>query len=190
SGQVATTWANLCSTLLPVNLSSFTAQKNNLDGILQWQTSNETNTAYFDVERSFDGQTFTVVGKVSAKNSSVNTYTYNDNAAFAIAGNNAYYRLKTVDINGKFKYSAIVKLTNTKGGKISLFPNPSTDAVTISGLNTKDVIRLLTIDGKVLLQQKAAANSMILNIEKYNSGSYIIQVKNDTEVIQQKFVKQ
>jgi hypothetical protein len=176
--------------VLPVNLNSFTAQKNNLDGILQWQTSSEINTAYFDVERSFDGQTFTSAGKVNAKGAATNTYTFSDNAVFSIAGNNAYYRLKMVDINGKFKYSAIVKLTNNKGGKISLFPNPTTDAVTISGLNTKDVIRLLSIDGKVLLQQKAAANSMILNIEKYKSGSYIIQVKNDTEVIQQKLVKQ
>jgi hypothetical protein len=190
AGEIATIWTNICATVLPVNLNSFTAQKNNLDGILQWQTSSEINTAYFDVERSFDGQTFTSAGKVNAKGAATNTYTFNDNAVFSIAGNNAYYRLKMVDINGKFKYSAIVKLTNNKGGKISLFPNPTTDAVTISGLNTKDVIRLLSIDGKVLLQQKAAANSMILNIEKYKSGSYIIQVKNDSEVIQQKFVKQ
>ena len=186
---VLATWNNLCLSVLPVSLNSFTAQKNNNDGLLQWQTSNETSSAYFDIERSYDGKTFTTVSKVNAQQSSNNSYSYNDNAVFASTNSKVFYRLKIVDANGNYKYSSIVKLTSIKDIKIGVFPNPATNAVTISGLNNKDVIRVLSIDGKVLLQQTAQVQSMIINIEKYKSGSYILQVQNDKEVTQQKFVK-
>lgn len=187
--EVAATWTGICGIILPVNLAGFSAQKNNADVVLQWQTTNEINTSYFDVERSYDGQNFASINKVTAKQISTgSTYTYNDNTAST--ANIIYYRLKVVDASGKFKYSPVVKVTNAKVDKISVFPNPAADVITISGLNSKDVVRLLSIDGKVLLQKNAAgAQSLILNIEKYRSGSYIIQVQNDGNILQQKFVK-
>ena len=43
---------------------------------------------------------------------------------------------------------------------------------------------------KLLLQQNASgAQSMIVNIAKYKPGTYILQVKNDAEVSQQKIIK-
>ena len=186
---VLATWNSLCLSVLPVSLNSFTAQKNNNDGILQWQTSNEINSAYFDVERSYDGKTFAAISRVNALQSSNNTYSYTDNAVFASTNNKVFYRLKIVDKNGNYSYGSIVKLTSIKESKIGVFPNPAINAITISGLNSKDVIRVLSIDGKILLQQTAQVQSMIINIEKYKSGSYILQVQNDTEVTQQKFVK-
>ena len=182
-------WNNLCLSVLPVSLNGFTAQKNNDNGILQWQTNNEINTAYFDVERSYDGKTFAAISKVNALQSSTNTYSYTDNAVFASTNSKVFYRLKMVDKNGNYSYSSIVKLSSIKEIKIGVFPNPATNAITISGLNNKDVIRILSIDGKILAQQTVMVQSMILNIEKYKKGSYILQVQNDKEVTQQKFVK-
>lgn len=187
--EVASTWTNICGLVLPVNLTSFTAEKNNNEGMLQWQTSNEVNTNYYDVEKSYNGKTFTSIGKVNAKNGTANTYSYNDYSAFTTSSPVVYYRLRMVDINGKVRYSSIIKLSGTNDSKITLYPNPAINTVSISGLNTKDVIRLLTIDGKVLLQRNAGAQSVMLNIEKYKSGSYILQVQNENQVVQHKFVK-
>ena len=186
--QVQTAWLALCNGVLPVTLTDFGAQKNNTNVALQWQTSNQLNTAYFDVERSYDGQTFTAIGRVNAKTTS-NSYSYNDIAAISLSISNAYYRLKITDINGKYTYSSKVKVSYGIDTRISVFPNPATDVITISGLNNKDVVRLLTVDGKILSQQTANVQSMIVNIGKYQPGTYIIQVKNDKEVTQQKFVK-
>jgi len=188
--QVNAAWLSICSALLPVNLTDFTAQKNTNSIALQWKASNETNAAFYNVERSYDGQNFTAIAKVNAKNTSSSSYTYNDLSGISLTNSYTYYRLKSVDVNGNFKYSSIVKVANGKETKVTVFPNPATNFVTISGLNSKDEIRLLSIDGKILSQQtNTGAQSMIMNVEKYKPGTYIIQVKNDVEVSQQKFVK-
>jgi len=188
--SVQTTWLILSAAVLPINLTTFTAQKNSNSIAVQWQTSSEVNAAYYNVERSYDGQTFASIASVNAKNASSNSYTYNDLSGISLTNSYTYYRLKSVDVNGNFKYSSIVKVANGKETKVTVFPNPATNFVTISGLNSKDEIRLLSIDGKVLSQQtNTGAQSMVMSIEKYKPGTYIIQVKNDTEVSQQKFVK-
>lgn len=188
AGQVATFFTNLVSAVLPVNLTAFNAQKNGNSGLLQWQTATEINAAYYNVERSFDGINFTTVSKVNAKGQASNTYTFND--AAGLSSTNTYYRLKIVDNNGNYKYSSIVRLANGQGIKVSVYPNPASDVVTVSGLKANDNIKLLSIDGKLLLQQNASgAQSMIVNIAKYKPGTYILQVKNDAEVSQQKIIK-
>ena len=187
--QVQATWINICNGVLQSNFISFNAQKNNIDAILQWKTGNESNTSYFEIERSYNGQTYTAISKVNAKQGTTNSYVYTDKAVFSSANINAFYRLKTVDVNGSYEYSAVVKLSNGKSSKIIVFPNPATDAISISGLNNTDIIRLISMDGKILKQQNAGAESVIMHIEKYQSGTYIIQIQNDKEVTQQKFVK-
>lgn len=188
AGQVSTFWTSLVSTVLPVSLGAFNAQKTGNDALLQWQTGTEINTAYYSIERSYDGQKFTTVNKVDAKRNAANTYTYNDVAG--LSSGNTYYRLKIVDNNGNYKYSSVIRLVNGQGIKVSVFPNPATDVVTVSGLKANDNIKLLSIDGKMLLQQPTSgAQSMIVNIAKYKPGTYILQVQNDKEVSQQKIIK-
>jgi hypothetical protein len=188
AGQVSTFFSSLVNVVLPVNLTAFNAQKNGNSGLLQWQTATEVNAAYYNVERSYDGINFTTISKVNAKGQASNTYTFND--ASGLSSTNTYYRLKIVDNNGNFKYSSVVRLANGQGIKVSVFPNPASEVVTVSGLKANDNIKLLSIDGKLLLQQNASgAQSMIVNIAKYKPGTYILQVKNDAEVSQQKIVK-
>lgn len=188
AGQVSTFFTSLVNVVLPVSLNSFNAQKTGNDALLQWQTGTEINTAYFNVERSYDGITFKTINKVNAKGLSSNTYSYNDIAG--ISAGNTYYRLKIADNNGNYKYSSVVRLASGQGIKVSVFPNPATDVVTVSGLKANDNIKLLSIDGKLLLQQTTSgAQSMIVNIAKYKPGTYILQVQNDKEVSQQKIIK-
>lgn len=94
--------------LLPVELISFTATKQNNDVALQWKTAQETNSRHFDVERSLDGTNFnTIATKAAAGNSNtVLVYNYTDADAAAFGGT-VYYRLKLVDIDGSYKYSPI-----------------------------------------------------------------------------------
>ncbi len=188
SAAVLAEWNSINSVILPVNLTAFNAQKNGNSGLLQWQTATEINAAYYNVERSYDGINFTAISKVNAKGQAANTYSFND--AAGLSSTNTYYRLKIVDNNGNYKYSSVVRLANGQGIKVSVFPNPASDVVTVSGLKANDNIKLLSIDGKLLLQQNASgAQSMILNIAKYKPGTYILQVKNEAEVSQQKIVK-
>ncbi|MEI7735725.1 MAG: hypothetical protein WCI49_09665, partial [Ferruginibacter sp.] len=139
--QVNNFFTNLVSRVLPVNLTAFNAQKNGNSGLLQWQTATEINAAYYNVERSYDGINFTAISKVNAKGQASNSYTFND--AAGLSSTNTYYRLKIVDNNGNFKYSSVVRLANGQGIKVSVFPNPASEVVTVSGLKANDNIKLL-----------------------------------------------
>ena len=44
--------------VLPLNLLAFTGQLQNNNVVLNWQTTNEVNTASFNIEKSFDGVSF------------------------------------------------------------------------------------------------------------------------------------
>ncbi|MBC7628123.1 MAG: hypothetical protein H7254_12630, partial [Ferruginibacter sp.] len=98
---------------LPVSLVDFTATKQNKVVDLNWQTSIEQNSSYFDVEFSRDGSKFESIGKVKASISSTTYKSYSTKHLSPVNGLN-YYRLKLVDVDGSSKYSAVrtVKFSN------------------------------------------------------------------------------
>jgi hypothetical protein len=122
---------------LPVSLISFTATKQaNDDVLLQWKTTDEQNLNRFEVERSNTGTNFEKTGTVTAVNlSGVNNYQLNDNSTWT--GNVRYYRLKSVDNDGKFRYSVILKISNEPVSIINVYPNPAKDMITIQATNKK-----------------------------------------------------
>jgi Leucine-rich repeat (LRR) protein len=123
--------SSINTALLPIKLVSFTGKRQENLVVLQWTTASEINTRYFELQRSPDGNAFTAIATlVAAGNSNANVnYNYHDNA-----GNAAlyYYRLKTVDADGKFFYSKVVKIVrNFSAPAITLLPNPAKDRVVL-----------------------------------------------------------
>lgn len=96
-------YANYLSELtLPVELLSFSAQKNASSVQLNWSTASEQNSAVFIVERSADGKNFEAIATVKAAGNTNEKqfYSYEDNKP--IAGT-SYYRLVQYDKDGKYK---------------------------------------------------------------------------------------
>jgi hypothetical protein len=97
--------------ILPIELVSFTAIRNENNVNLQWKTAQEANSHHFQIERSTDGSNFISVGNVAASGNSSIPLTYNYTDVNTNPAGTVYYRLKLVDIDGSFKYSAIVSVT-------------------------------------------------------------------------------
>jgi hypothetical protein len=91
---------------------------------VEWQTANELALSGYEVERSFDGQSFTKLQALAPKGGVSNDYAVNDNAA---ANGDNYYRIKSIDRNGAIKYSniALVRISAAKQGW-AVYPNPFT----------------------------------------------------------------
>ena len=69
-----------------------------------------------------------------------------------------------------------------------LFPNPTSNFLTISGdLKECDIIVINNI-GQVVLQQKVNANSAIINVGKLGNGTYTLQIKNGKKQEVKKFI--
>lgn len=111
--------------VLPAELLSFTASEKNGKSFLQWTTTNEVNFSHFILERSADSKNYTAIEKINASAKQYRTY---DNSP--LAGDN-YYRLKMIDNDGSFKYSAVVKLNFASASSTSVFPNPATNYVNL-----------------------------------------------------------
>ncbi len=162
--------------ILPIKLTSFTATANKCAANLVWQVAHEENSSYYAVETSSNGREFTEVAKIVSNNSANGAdykYTYKtDNGIH-------YFRLRSVDGNGKFAYSAInfanINCTNASGLTVS--PNPTSEKIIVQGLAGGSIITLYDLTGKILMQSKATGSSETIKISKYAKGIYLLQVK-------------
>ena len=152
--------------VLPIQLNSFTATKNNADILLRWQTAMEQNCDRFNVQRSTDGSNFTTIGTIRATgNTSIATdYQFADQTAKDLSGiKTVFYRLETVGVDANKTYSPIVsvKLDNDKEGLLVL-QNPVVNDLRLQVLSTEKKNADLTItdaQGRQLLKKQVILNN-------------------------------
>ncbi len=165
-----------CSGLLPVTLLSFTGQRIETAALLQWQATQETNFKQYEIERSNDGLVFLKIGSVPGQN--LTNYHFKDAEA---PQSLIYYRLKMIDIDGRFKYSDIVKLEAIPfGSKSVLYPNPAKNQTTLvfmPPLTTATVVRFYDVTGRLMFRQTVAAGKIntTLNLDGLSSGQYFVK---------------
>ncbi|MGG9960551.1 T9SS type A sorting domain-containing protein [Ferruginibacter sp. SUN106] len=175
---------------LPLHLLSFDASVKRNDVTLVWNTENEINSSHFDVEVSTDGITYKKLATVKANNvPGKNNYSF---IHTNVTDNVLFYRLKQVDLDGRFIYSTTIKITLNKNIQVTVYPNPAAAILQLKNINplTDDIIQVISADGKLLLQQKVTVN-MQLNIKNLNAGFYMLHlIKKDKTMQAFSFVKQ
>ena len=177
-------------TALPVKLNSFSVQKVNTSTQLDWSTSQELNSSYFNIEKSADGRNWTTIAKVNAAGNSntVKNYRAFDNNLFN--GIN-YYRLKQYDNDGKFEYSVVKSVSFRKVYNIIVAPNPATDFINISTTKNQSTIltiQLVDVSGKILKTVLSANDKVKMNVTGISKGLYFIKVKDENSVQTQKVI--
>ncbi|MBK8710611.1 MAG: T9SS type A sorting domain-containing protein [Niastella sp.] len=180
---------NFSNFILPVSISRFTAQWQQENIRLNWQTENEVNSDYFDIERSTNGQNFTAIARLGASGHAANTtsYSYLDKN---LPGNIStfYYRLKQVDNDGLYKRTVVVALNKKDITKLkieSYYPGIVSSAFHLNLLSdiTRDVvIKIINTNGKLLSSQTASvlagANQLQVSFKNIQvAGIYFIQVQ-------------
>lgn len=182
---------------LPITLINFTGKKVGETNVLNWQTSAEINASHFEIERSVGNNIFAQIGKINSAGKTIlekNNYQFID---FLPVKNINYYRLKMVDLNGKYEYSKIIGLNFEKTVKIigEFYPNP-----TIENYSNIDIyaeqraewqITKMDISGKVLktekqILEKGQNTITVFGIEK---GMNIVQFENEKNRIIRKLIR-
>lgn len=124
---------------LPVELSSFTAARENGKTFLRWRTETEINNYGFDVERSYirdkGGLVWQFLAFVNGygNSNSPKEYIYIDNQCLSPGTYN--YRIKQIDFDGACEYSGELPISVEESKYFSLnqnYPNPANPATTIS----------------------------------------------------------
>ena len=181
-----------CTTPLPLTFISFDVVKgNNNNAILYWETTKELNVFNFEIERSADGIQFESIATIKAKGnySSINNYEYSDDFMLP---NNSYYRIKQVDMNGKYAYSAI-RNVSSENHSYKLFPNPSRGIFNISSAsaNKKHTITLSntlqeTINSTTFVSDEKG--NIIVDFSAISKGLYFITIISDNKSYIEKII--
>ena len=161
---------------LPIKLSSFTAARSKQVVTLNWNTEFEIDAKEFIVERA-EGTSFHSVGTISSNGNSSTSKSYSFNDKNENVGV-TYYRLKNVDLNGRFTYSEIrtVKGFGTLNN-VNIFPNPvrSNSTISVIGVTVNSSIQLLDFSGKILKSLNSNTNNS-LDLTGVKNGTYLIRI--------------
>ena len=95
-----------------------------------------------------------------------------------------------VDIDGKIKYSNIVRVNFDKPEQVSILPNPAADIVIIKGVSGYKQLRIIDVSGRVKYQQAIKKSIEEINISQLPAGIYIVQLQNDNGTTALKLIKQ
>ena len=143
---------------LPVTFTSIKAYRQDKNINVEWKVENEMNVKQYEVEKSIDGTHFTTMSIQAATANGGGSAVYVAKDEKPVEGYN-YYRVKSVDINGKTEYTTVVKvLMGTIKQDINIFPNPITDGMIHLQLTNqpegKYGIRLFNKLGQVIISRQ------------------------------------
>ncbi len=187
-------------TLLPVVPVNFVWFKGNpLDNSnrLLWKVERSTNNRGFEVERKYEGEnTFTNIGfvPVAAANGGNGEYNFDDRNV-NVTKQTALYRLRQVDLDGKFKYSDQLAIKRSQLGKLVYFVSADASTLFVRAGNKPGTSQvLLTIfdaQGKTMLSKTERYQDMRIDISRYAAGAYVVKIQsiNSGEEYVTRFVK-
>ncbi len=183
----------MTSTILPAELTSFTAEAANGVVTLNWTTATETNNRGFEIQRktadpNSEG-TWQTIGFKEGHGTSTDIHEYSFTDKITSSNKSFAYRLKQVDLDGSFQYSNEVMVNNnTTPVKFDLsqnYPNPFNPATTINydlpvkSFVTLKIYDLLGREVATLVNENQAASHYTINFDasKLSSGVYLYKLK-------------
>lgn len=171
---------------LPVEFLSFTADLRGKDAELNWQTAHERDIVRFDIERSLDGITYSVVGNSNPSNQAgTHQYRYTDPRVTDLGVSRLYYRIRELDLDGRYTYSKEAVVNIPFGGeKISIYPNPvQTDAILRIQSNLQGPVQLRIYDARGVLVRQQTLNwqtgttQHTLRLGDLAAGVYLLELR-------------
>jgi hypothetical protein len=143
---------------------------------LEWATSLEIDNDFFQIERSVDGVNFEIIGfkKGQGFSTAQTSYSFED---FSISAQYYYYRLKQVDIDGKYDYSNIIFISSNTSDVISFSPNPAKTLLNIYGLNSDNFIEIYNPQGVKIIEKNIDSKGL-LDISHFENGIYILKIED------------
>ncbi len=187
--------------ILPVKLVSFTAMLIADKVDLKWTTASEKEVSHFSIEKSVDGKNYTETGVMFAVGNTSETinYSFTDKNIDASQQGVIYYRLRSVDTDGKSELSQVrsIRIGKKSEQTISIltYPNPVSSELRVTiptnWQGKKVSYELLNNNGQVAMKTIAGAGSQTetMQVNSLAPGFYIVKVTCNGETAQQKIIK-
>ncbi len=174
---------------LPVKFTGLDAKKSGNGTLVTWNVADETDVAHYEVEKSTNGRNYSTIGSVKASGRS--SYSFTDASVTPVS----FYRIKSVDIDGKVGYSTFISLKNGKSVVVlRAYPTVVQTTLTVQHATTTNTSRIFisSEDGRLVKSIIPATGSMETPVNLFNlkAGLYILRFEDgngNTETM--KFLK-
>ena len=179
---------------LPIELVKFSVSTQpTRQVLLSWQTATERDNALFAIERSTDGTRFTEIGRIAGAGNSVEIQDYQFTDPAPAKGTN-YYRLRQVDVDGRFSYSSVVTAVLDETGNVRVTPTPASDHLQVQLEDTSEEgiqWKLYDYIGRTVLSGTEAADisSFSLDVSPLAQGAYTLSIQVGTSIYTKLVIK-
>lgn len=181
--RIGTSWESI----VPVELTSFSANVSGTHVLLKWNTSTEINNSGFDIERRTLNSDWRKIGFIPGAGSTTEhrSYAFSDkNLAKGIY----QYRLKQIDFDGTSEYSKVIEVEVVAPSRFELsqnYPNPFNPSTSISfsipqsGNVKLAVYNLLGQEIAILVNEfrEAGNYNVEFDANNLNSGVYLYKLE-------------
>ncbi len=175
---------------LPVSFTGFSAYISGQQTNIQWTADGEEDISSYNVERSNDGTTFTVIRQVAARRQSAkNNYSVTDPSAAA----SSFYRVVAIGLSGQPTYTRVVKVVSN-GASFEL------QKIVVGGLSVKAelhaaeaqavTVQVVNSTGQIVSKLtatlQAGFNTLSIPASLPGNGMYFLRIFNSKQQLQVK----
>ena len=177
----------LQDSVVPVELTSFSASLNGDNVLLKWTTASELNNSGFEIQRSQSQNVWVTMGFLIGNGtaSEKNDYLFTDEA---VSQGKYLYRLKQIDYDGSFEYSDEIEVEILSPNEFSLdqnYPNPFNNSSVIrysipkSSQVTLKIFNALGEEIETLINEEKPIGTYELtwNAANLSSGIYFYRIQ-------------
>jgi hypothetical protein len=175
-------WKLNSDLFIPVELTSFSAEVSEQEIVLNWTTATELNNQGFEIDRSFDNETFEKIGFVPGFGTTTESKSYSYKIA-EFASGIQYYRLKQIDFDGTYEYSEVIEVEGINPVQFTLFqnyPNPFNPSTSIKfsiPVDSNVKLKLFNMLGQEVAELlnseiSAGIHHIDFNASSLSSGTY------------------
>jgi len=160
--------------VVPVQMTSFTAEAKGNTVLLNWTTATETNNKGFEVERK-TGKSFEKIGFVNGHGTVIEIQNYSFTDRMFGYNGKAVYRLKQIDMDGSYQYSKEieVELEGPVNFEISQnYPNPFNPSTKFK--------YSLPVDSRVRIQIYNIAGQLVQELINSEQPSGVYEIEFNT----------
>jgi hypothetical protein len=185
------------SSPLPVTFTDVKAFRLGEDVTIRWSVENEINMAKYEVEKSGDAKTFSLLSSRVVKGASNTSASYScvDESGAKL---NTFYRIKSIGNDGSIKYTQVMKISGLQNvSSFTVYPNPIVGNNINYQLNAQASgiyqVKIINIAGQIVYNNKLVANGNGLTQtihpdKEMKKGIYQMEVRDAQQNVQVKTI--
>lgn len=179
--QVVSTSLTITESTLPITWLYFIGNHNQGNVELEWATANETNNAFFTIEKSHDGYLFSSLADRILSNGKLSTYSFVDNTPY---DGQTFYRIMQTDVDGSTHYYKTIQV-KTESPEYHNYHYQQGSSIVINTYSDQDasaILSLTSMNGAVVekksVQLKKGINQLRLETP-HQLQLYIIKLEGN-----------